>query len=78
MYNIIRDNGDNTFTCVKQGKFACKFDELKNVDWSKVGVYKLGPICQNLITVNRNDIAGKVIHVDQYLITCPNNVLVEK
>lgn len=78
MYNIIGDNEDNTFTCIKQGKFECEFEELKNLKWSKVGVYKLGPTCSQPVRVQKSDIAGKVIHVDNYLITCPNNVLREK
>ena len=78
MYNIVQINNDNTFTCIKQGKFEAKFDELKNLSWSDVGVYKLGPTCDIPVTIQKGQIAGKVIHVDNYLITCPNNVLREK
>ena len=78
MYNIIDDNNANTFTCVKQGKFDAQFPELKNVKWSNVGVYKLGPLCSNHVEIPKTNIAGKVIHVDNLLITCPNHVLNEK
>ena len=78
MYNIIGVNEDNTFTCTKQGKFPAKFPELKNVNWSKVGVYRLGPTCDKPVKIQKKLIAGKVIHVNNYLITCPNHVLREK
>ena len=53
MYSIIHDNDDNTFTCVKQGKYVAKFDELKNVYWGQVGVYKLGPLCDQPVTIKK-------------------------
>lgn len=78
MYNIIEENNDNTFTCTKQGKYEVEFDELKSLKWSQVGVYRLGPTCDEPVRVLKKDIAGKVIHVDNYLMTCPNNILREK
>ena len=77
MYNIIDDNA-NTFTCIRQGKFEAHFKELKNVKWSNVGVYKLGPLCRNPVEIPKQDIAGKVIHVDNFMITCPIHVMNEK
>ena len=78
IYNIVSDNGDNTFTCVKQGKFEAKFNELKKLNWSQVGVYEIGPICDEPVVINKNEISGKIIKVGKYLITCPKNVLLEK
>ena len=78
MYNIIDEHDRNTFICTKQGKFEAKFNELKNVQWSSIGVYKLGPVCDQPIRIPKKNIAGKVIHVGNYLITCPNHVLREK
>lgn len=43
MYNIIDKHDDDTFTCIKQGKFEVEFDELRKLNWSQVGVYRLGP-----------------------------------
>lgn len=40
MYNIIGKLENNTFTCKKQGKYDTKFKELKNLNWSRVGVYR--------------------------------------
>ena len=78
MYNIIAKNDDNTFTCTKQGKYELEFKELKNLKWSSVGVYKLGPTCDQPVRIPVNEISGKVIHVHNYLITCPEHVLREK
>ena len=78
LYSITKINNDNTFTCVKQGKYEAKFDELKKVNWSLVGVYKLGPTCDQPVVINKKDIAGKCIIVNDFIITCPKNVLTEK
>ena len=78
MYNIMYKNDDNTFSCVKQGKFDLKFKEVGNLDWKKVGVYQLGPVCSQPVVIREEEIMGKVICFDKYLITCPNNVLTEK
>ena len=77
LYNITNvDN--NIMTCVKQGKFPAQFNETIKRDWSKVGVYKVGPTCHHPVKINRKDIAGKIIKVSDYLITCPNHVILEK
>lgn len=77
-YNIISVNADNTYTCHKQGKFQAVFQEKIKRNWSKVGVYKLGPTCNVPVTIKKSDIAGKFINVDNYLITCPNHILNEQ
>ena len=81
MYKIIKLNKDNNneFTCVKQGKFQFKTPLIPSMNWSQVGVYKLGPtIEEQHHIIFRNDISGKVLKVDNCLITCPSNVLQEK
>lgn len=78
MYNIKEKNPNKTFTCVKQGKFTAQFNDIMKKNWSDVGVYKLGPTCDKPIIIKECDIAGKVIKVNNYLITCPNHVLREQ
>lgn len=77
-YKIISNNNDNSFTCYKQGKFNASFNDALKKKWSDVGVYKLGPLCDVPVRIERNDIAGKVIQVNNYLLTCPNDVLTEQ
>lgn len=45
MYQIIEleKENNNVFTCVKQGKFKFTTTLIPNINWSQVGVYKLGP-----------------------------------
>ena len=80
-YKIVEmdDNDKDKFVCVKQGKFKFSNPLTPNLNWSDVGVYKLGPtLNEEQIIIHRNDICGKILKVDNLLITCPNNVLQEK
>ena len=76
---IIKEKISNThFSCCKQGKFRAKIDLTPEYDWSKVGVYKVGPVSEERVLIPVDTISGKVIKVQNYLITCPNNVLHEQ
>ena len=80
-YKIICLNKDDpdVFTCIKQGKFPFNTPLIPNMNWSQVGVYKLGPTsAEETLEIARNDISGKVLKVDNFLMTCPLNVLHEK
>ena len=81
LFKIIHVNKENpeVFTCVKQGKFQFKTPLTPNLNWSQVGVYKLGPTyTEEHHQIAREDICGKVLKIDNYLMTCPLNVLHEK
>ena len=76
-YKIINIDGD-IFTCNIQGKFPFKSDLNPTFNWNNVGVFKLGPISNALKCINVHEVRGKVILVDNLLVTCPINVLIEK
>lgn len=78
LFNIVKDNGDDTFTCNRQGKFEYKNNLTPNWNWNHVGVFRLGPVGDDLYTIKKSDICGKVVHVRNMLITCPINALLEK
>lgn len=78
MYVIQEIIDENHFNCKAQGKFKLNFPLVKEYNWSNVGVFRLGPVSEDLTIINRKDISGKVIKVDNYLFTCPNNVLNEQ
>lgn len=78
MYIIEDIIDDETFLCKKIGKYAHDFKETNKLNWSKVGVYKKGGIGPQNYIIKKKDIAGKVIEVQDFLITCPNNILREK
>lgn len=77
-FQIIEIIDENNFICHPQGKFLYKNDLLKDINWERVGVFKVGPYSTEKVRIHRKKIQGKVIKVDDFLITCPNNVLQEK
>ena len=78
MYIIVREIDEESFSCRIQGKFKVKFDLTPEYDWSDVGVFKIGPISEECQVVMKNTISGKFLKVNNYLITCPTNVLLEQ
>ena len=79
IYQIIKVQDDNLL-CYKQGKYNFSFKETSdlNLNWSQVGVYKKGGLMQTINVIPKNKVSGKVLHVGEFLITCPLNVLREK
>ena len=69
---------ENNFNCKIQGKFPLKLQLTPEYNWNEVGVFKMGPISEEKVVVKRSAIRGKVIKLDGYLITCPNNVIHEQ
>ena len=80
LYKVMSiDANTNTVTCYKHGMYKCTFNEVPHLNWTKIGVFKRGGVSElDMETISRKDIAGKVLHVNQFLLTCPNNVLQEK
>ena len=76
-YKVIDEKEDQVI-CHPQGKFECEFDETPDLTWSSVGVFKKGAASQEIVKISHKCIAGKVLKVGEYLITCPENVLKEK
>ena len=78
MFIIIEIIDEDTFKCNIQGKYKANLPLSNVYDWSKVGVYRAGAVSEELKIIKRQEISGKVIQVQNYLITCPNNVLHEQ
>ena len=78
IFNIIEKIDNNNFICNPQGRFPCKSGLFKELNWEKVGVFNVGPYSNETVTINRNQIQGKVIKVKNFFVTCPNNVLREQ
>lgn len=64
--------------CTEIGKKQKKFKELPSYDFSKVGIYGKGLESDQIVKIYQKDIHGKVLKIDDLLITCPNNILREK
>ena len=78
MYKVINVNPDDTVTCVEQEFYDVFFQLTPNLSWANVGVFRIGPHGSDHSNLPISAIAGKVIRVDTFLITCPANVLQEK
>ena len=77
-FKIVEKLDENSFMCNPQGRFTFRNEILKDIKWEKIGVFTVGPYNNDLIKINRNQIHGKVIKVNNFFVTCPNNVLQEK
>lgn len=77
MYKIVSVHED-FLTCVKQGFFNAYFNEVPNLNWCKVGVFRPGPLGTEEISIPISVVSGKVINVLNFYITCPCNILREK
>ena len=68
----------NSLICLPQGKSNCSFQEIPNLPWNLIGVFQKGKISIEPVVIRRENVKGKVIEVENLLITCPNDVLREK
>ena len=77
LYEIVEVQ-ETELICKEIDKIRHKFTETQNLNWSTVGVFKRGNTSSNTVTMQRTDVKGKLIAVQELLITCPNNILQEK
>ena len=78
VYKIKSIQNNDIFICNQIGNHELTLPHTQMLNWSSVGVYRKGGTCSVDVNVSRKNIAGKVIVVEKYLITCPNNILREK
>lgn len=76
-FKIMSVDKDN-LECCKVGKYPTIFPETPTLNWEKIGVFEAGGISEETIQINKKDVCGKVIKVNNLFITCPTNVLREK
>ena len=77
IYKIKSIDGDNLL-CNQMGNHDANFQSSHMLNWSSVGVYRRGGMSSVDVTVKRDQVAGKVLKVDKYFVTCPVNILREK
>lgn len=81
-------NGHYTFYEIQtedQGRVYChkvvtrpNVENTVGLDFSKVGIYrKFGTYKSETITLYKDKICGKAVHVDKFIISCPCNILRE-
>ena len=77
MYHVMSVNGDDLL-CRRVGKYPYTFEEVPSLNWSKVGVFQKGPLSSDTVVLKKSNVHGKVMQVDNLLLTCPANILREK
>ena len=75
---IINSEEDPSLMCAKIQTRQKKFVETPNLNWSKVGVFELESVTNEIVKIPQNTVAGKLIKINKILLTCSYNVLVEK
>ena len=78
IYQIKSIEENDTLICNQLGNHEVDFPCTSMLNWASVGVYRKGGLSSVNVTVPRKLVAGKVMKVDKYLLTCPINVLREK
>ena len=74
----IKSIDNDTLICNQMGNHDFESQTTNMLNWSSVGVFRKGGLGSLDVVINIEQVAGKVLKVDKYLITCPNNVLREK
>lgn len=77
MYHIVSIN-DDELLCRRVGKFSYTTPELPSLNWSKLGVFQKGALSSDTEMVKRSNVHGKVLQIDNLLLTCPANILREQ
>ena len=78
IYKIHTIENEDSFICNRLGNHPFESVQTNTLNWSTVGVYKKGPLSSEDTAVRRENVAGKVLKVNNILVTCPLNVLREK
>ena len=76
MYKIYTVH-ENLLLCNEQGYFEISYKETPEISWKNIGVFKEGGISDEIVSLNKQEIHGKVIRVCNMLITIPINILRE-
>ena len=76
-YDIINVQGD-VLSCIQYGIYPVQYPQVPSLSWSKVGIFRLGPSDSVPCLIHSDNVKGKALKIDKYIITCPNNVLREK
>ena len=77
-FHKIKSIDDNVMECYKLGKYPTSFPETPTLNWGKIGVFQAGGISEETTLIMKENVAGKVLQVNDLFLTCPNNVLLEK
>lgn len=74
----IKSKEKDLLLCNQLGNHPISLPNTTMLDWATVGVYRKGGLSSIDVVINKNKVSGKVIKVENLLITCPLNILREK
>ena len=77
LYKVTEKDGEN-LVCASIESLPCSFPETPTLNWSLIGVFKKGNISEEQTIINMSEVKGKLFLVNDFLLTCPLNVLREK
>ena len=77
LYKVVGKD-DQNLLCRKIETMPSHFAETPHLNWSVIGVFNQGEISQAETIIHMSAVKGKLIAVNDLLITCPLNVLREK
>ena len=75
---VVKSIQENLLTCQIQETLPCSFRETPTLNWGIIGVFEKGPLLNDEIVIDRKNVKGKVLCVNNLLLTCPRNILLEK
>ena len=82
VYNFYKvvdiQNDEDILNCVKINTSEVFYEETPNLNWDQVGIFKQESIDTQIVNIEQVLVAGKVIQIEDTLLTCPMNVLDEK
>lgn len=79
LYKVVDiQNDEDILNCIKINTSEVFYEETPNLNWDLVGVFKKESIETTVVNINQKYVAGKLLQIDDILITCPKNVLDEK
>lgn len=76
-YKVVDINND-VFDCLEINTTEVFYEEVPNLNWDTVGVFKEESMGTEKIRINQRFVAGKLVKIKDILLTCPMNILNEK
>ena len=76
-YKITDIEGPNAI-CVKIETCEIHYPEVPNLNWDKIGHFNFISFTDEIVNIRLKSISGKVIKIENVLVTCPINLLHEK
>lgn len=78
LFEVQEEVGDREFRCIEINTERRIFSTTRSLDFGLVGVFKHRGLTTRSRRVREVDISGKVVQIENVLVTVPRNVLIER